>query len=131
MLFKNAIGVEGSLGIYHLLKGDRFLFASASLWLCAFPLSYFAICAGCFVQLGNLPSCFQRCPDSLDSVMTGSSLFSNLSTAFGWVSFQQRGDYLTSLVGTEVAAVNVGTDDVALGISINASEVLKGWLDPC
>ena len=62
--------------------------------------------------------------------MAGLGLLSNLPIALGRVSLQQRGDYLASLVGAEVAAVNVGADDVVASSSIIARVVRKRWLDP-
>jgi hypothetical protein len=57
--------------------------------------------------------------------VAGIGSVANSPIALGRVSLQQRGDYLTTLVGTEVAAMDVGADDVVASSSIIAREVCE------
>src|SRR6516225_5138038 len=119
MLFKDGVGIERCLGVDHFLISDLFLVALGL----GLPLSRFAISAGRGLQLGNLPSSFQRGAHIANSVVAGLSLFGKLPIALRRISLQQCCDYLASLVRAEMSAVNVGADDVVASSSIIASEV--------
>jgi hypothetical protein len=57
--------------------------------------------------------------------VAGFSLLSNLSIALIWVELQQFRDYPASFIGAEVAAMDVGADDVVSRLRIIAVEVRK------
>src|SRR6516225_4895585 len=133
MLLKNVVGIEGGLGIDHFLISDLFfvaISAALALRLSGFPLSRLAISADCRIQLRNFRSCFQLLPDSANGFVIDLGLLSNLPVAFGRVGLQQHLNNRFSILTTEMTAMDVGADDVVASISINASEVGKGWLPP-
>jgi hypothetical protein len=125
--------ITGGFAIDHFLVSDGL--ASLALGLAALPTTFglgglrHAILADSFCLVGNLPTSFQLRPDSLDSVVTGVGLRRNHAIALARIVLQQRCDYLASLFGSEMAAMDVCADDVVSCISINASEVRKRWLD--
>jgi hypothetical protein len=107
----------------HLLKGDLFLLALSALAFLRWLLS--ARSVGSAFDVGNLPTLFQLVAHIADSVVADLGLLGDLSIALGWIGLQQCCDYLASLVGAKVAAMNVGADDVIARSSIIANEVCE------
>src|SRR6266849_6369455 len=114
MLLKDAVGIEGGLGVDHFLVGDLCLFAPATLrpWL-SLSFSGFAISAGRGLQLGNLPSCFQLRSNIANGVMADLGCFSNLPIALSRVDLYQLRQQVPLLFGGQMPTMDVGADDVS------------------
>src|SRR5262249_1639778 len=125
MLLKNVVGITGGFAINHFLVSDGLAFTATLALGLAFTLSRFAISALRLGQLANLASCFQFLPHVLNSAFVRVGLRRNQAIALPGIGLQQRCDYLASLFGSEMSAMNVGADDVVTRSSIIASEVCE------
>src|SRR5215469_15543712 len=112
MLLKDAVGIEGGLGVDYFLISDLFLLAlSATLPLSLLRWLASASAVGSGFDVGNLPTLLNDRTHGADSFVIGLSNFGDLSITLSRICFQQLRDQVSFLFSTEVSALNVHTDD--------------------
>src|SRR6516165_9521254 len=132
MLLKNVVGITGGFAIDHFLESDGLaLTATLAFGLAALPTTFglgglsHTILADSLFLVGNFPTSHHLGPNCADCFVVGLCSVGNLPIALPRISLQQRSDDVASLVGTEMAAMDVDADDVVSCISVDASEVRK------
>src|SRR6516225_9261553 len=121
MLLKDAVRIEGGLGVDHFLISDRFLLALSATLLATLSFLRWLLSActvGSSFDVGNLPTLFQLVAHIANSVVTDLGDFTNLSIAFARVSFNQLGNQLPLLLRSKMTTLDVSGDDVGLRIKM-------------
>src|SRR5262249_49772949 len=81
-------------------------------------LAALAILTDALFNWGDFPSCFRVRTDSADRLVVCFDHFADLPVGFSRRRFDQLGDQVALLLDAQMAAMDVGTDDVGVGIAV-------------